>query len=128
VTGPLTATRTHDPPPGKLWARVRDDARTLLRRGAWCPVLGLTTEEAILDAGGRHVTVPRAELILAVAPPAHWTVVARPVDAVNVPPQWGQHYAVCPSCSHRAPVGAPTLHKRCSRCGDAFPLAGDDVV
>ena len=118
-----TLPSVHDGPPVTQWARVRDDGSYGLRRGAWCRVVAVTADEATLDAGGRHVTVPRSALIVSSARPERWSIVTLPEGAVNVPPQWGQHYAVCPACSHRAAVGPPpTALKRCSRCGEAFSL------
>jgi len=120
-----TLARSHEPGV-KQWARVRNDATSLLRRGAWCLVLGTTGDQVIVDAGGRHVIVDRSSLIMSSARPERWSVVARPHNAVNVPPQWGQQYAVCPGCSHRAALGIPMPRKRCSRCGETFSLADDE--
>ncbi len=86
----------------------------------------MNAAEVVLDAGGREVTIERSRLIISTARPDRWSVVALPGDAVNVPAQWGLHYAVCPACAHRAPLGSPTPSKRCSRCGDSFPLEGEE--
>ena len=126
MIGEGTLATTKHEPGVKQWARVRDDANTPLRRGAWCLVVGTTADQVILDAGGRHVSVQRSSLILSSARPERWSVVARPDNAVNVPPQWGLQYAVCPGCSHRAALGVPTPQKRCSRCGDTFALVEEE--
>jgi hypothetical protein len=125
VIGEGTLATTHDGPEVKQWARMRDDANAPLRRGAWCRVLGTRADQVILDAGGRQLIVDRSSLILSSARPERWSVVARPNNAVNVPPQWGLQYCVCPGCSHRAALGIPMPRKRCSRCGETFPLADE---
>ena len=104
------------------WARVRDEVSASLRRGAWCPVVAITPERATLDAGGRRVTMARSSLIITTSRPTRWSIVSRPSDAVNMPARWGEHYAVCPACSHRAALGDPTTDKRCSRCGGMFAI------
>lgn len=110
-------------PEVQQWARVKTGANYQLRRGAWYPVLSTTDVEAVLDVNQHAVTVPITALQILPVRPEAWSVVPRPPDAVNLPTSWGNKYAVCPSCSARAPLGHATTSMRCTRCGGEFEIA-----
>jgi hypothetical protein len=97
-----------------------------LRRGAWYRVIALTPREVVLDVNRRARIVPRDGVQIAVTPPRRWSIVPRPPDAVRVPPQWGDWYALCPSCRNRASVKGHPNTLRCPRCAGVFQIEWDD--
>src|SRR5437660_965718 len=88
-----------------MWARLRADLNVRLRRGAWYRITQLGPLQAVLEVRGRSLEVPSAFLQVVDSPPRTWSVVARPSDAVRLPPDWGDRYAVCPSCRRAPPPG-----------------------
>src|SRR5437660_4881148 len=46
------------------WARLKENVKTPLRRGAWYRILKLTSSEATVDVRGKPVSLPRGELQL----------------------------------------------------------------
>ncbi|HEV2751160.1 MAG TPA: hypothetical protein VGV12_11620 [Gemmatimonadales bacterium] len=114
--------------PLQRWARLRRDARSVLRRGAWYPVLSVGVEDAVLDVDNAPVRVSQELLEFREERPSHWTIVPRPRDAEKVPDAWGEFYAVCPHCAARAPVGPRSGGgaKRCTRCEQSFEVAWDE--
>lgn len=112
--------------PVRQWARLREDVRSVLRRGAWYRVLRMAADDAILDVDNAAVRVPRSQLQITDVAPSRWTIVPRPRDAEALPASWGDFYAVCPSCAARAPLGARSPLKRCTRCDGSFEVAWDE--
>ena len=108
------------------WARVRSDVNCGVRRGAWYEVLLLTPDEAVLNVRRRPVTFARSTVQIVPTQPERWSVVARPHDAVNLPPSWGSRYAVCPNCSHRRALPGQPTELECPRCNGVFAVAWDD--
>jgi len=110
-------------PEAPQWARVKTGVNYHLRRGAWYLVLRETQGEAVLEVNQQPVTVPAELLQILPTRPELWTVVPRPLDAVDLPLSWGNKYAVCPKCSTRAPLGrrVPSMH--CDKCGGEFEIA-----
>ncbi len=108
------------------WARVRAEINCHVRRGAWYPVIRLTSVDAVLEVNQRHLSVPREYVEILPVRPRLWSVVERPRDAVDLPLSWGSRYAVCPHCSARAPLGRPSLRMRCVRCDGVFEIVWSD--
>ncbi|HEV2750558.1 MAG TPA: hypothetical protein VGV12_08560 [Gemmatimonadales bacterium] len=108
------------------WARLKVEGPYPVRRGAWYRVTKDAKDTVVLDVRHKPVTVPRSAVELVGTPPRRWTVVPRPARAVMLPETWGDYYAVCPSCQHRAPLyGIPqTMH--CPRCSGLFVVAWDE--
>lgn len=108
-----------------IWARLRVDVNCALRRGAWYRVLRLTRDQAILDGMRGRARVARRLLQTAFEPPSRWTVVPRPRDAVNLPPEWTR-YAVCPACHERAAITDFSPDMRCPKCRGVYGIAWDE--
>ena len=53
--------------------------------------------------------------------------VPRPRDAVRVPDDWGDHYALCPACRNRTVIKGHSATLRCPRCAGLFQIAWDEV-
>src|SRR5258708_26314466 len=87
-----------------MWGRLRSDLNLKLRRGALYRITRLDPLQAVLEVGGRLLEVPSAFLQVIERPPRRWTVVPRPNDAVHLPADCGDRYAVCPSCRERQSV------------------------
>jgi hypothetical protein len=104
------------------WARVVGDVNVSVRRGAWYETTRLTPDAATLDVHNEPRSVPRSSLEIVTTRPRRWSVVERPYDAVDLPMSWGSRYAVCPHCSHRAPLPANHSQMSCPRCGEVSTL------
>jgi hypothetical protein len=110
----------------RYWARPKAEAPCPLRRGAWYPVTRSATDSVVVVVNQRRVVVPRSAVEFLDTPPRRWTVVHRPANATILPPQiWGDHYAVCPGCTHRAPLFMAPQTMACPRCGERSPVAWD---
>src|SRR2546421_9999874 len=104
---------------GKQWARLQADYNLRLRRGAWYRIRQLGPPQTVLEVKGQALQVPSAFLQVSEQPPRKWSIVTRPSDAVHLPANWGDRYAVCPSCQARQPLaGRRGLTRRmsCKRC------------
>lgn len=106
----------------RSWARVMGDVNVGLRRGAWYEVARLASDTAVFDLTWRSVYVPRAALEMVTTRPQRWSVVTRPLDAVDLPLSWGSRYAVCPECSARAPIKGQPIEMQCPRCRGLFVI------
>ena len=109
------------------WARPRADVNRGLRRGAWYRVIALTPNEVVLDVNRNVRIVPREGVEIVAAPPRRWSVVARPPDAVRVPDDWGDWYALCPTCRNRTPIKGHFDTLRCPRCEGVFQIAWEET-
>ncbi len=109
-------------PEMRSWARVAGDVNVSVRRGAWYEVERLTADAAILDVHHRSRSIPRSSLEIVTNRPHHWSVVERPYDAVDLPMSWGTRYAVCPACSHRAPIKGHPMEMLCPRCRGLYGI------
>jgi hypothetical protein len=110
-----------------MWARVSADLNVRLRRGAWYRITQLGPLQAVLEVGGRLLQIPSAFLQVIEQPPRKWSVVARPEDAVHLPDQWGDRYAVCPSCRGRQALAGRPRRMNCGRCGGEFEVAWSEA-
>lgn len=109
------------------WARLRVDADSDLRRGAWYRVLGITAGNATLSINGKPVLAPREHLELRSSPPRRWTVVLRPTRTARAPEQLRPGYLVCPSCRHRAQLPQQGIRDvRCPRCNVVSEVAWEE--
>src|SRR2546430_9177345 len=107
---------------GMQWARLQANLNIRLRRGAWYRIRQVGPLQAVLEVRGQPLQVPSAFLQIVETPPRRWTVVPRPDDAVRVPPSWGDHYAVCPSCRERQPLEGRPAAMHCNRCRGNFDI------
>jgi hypothetical protein len=112
---------------GPQWARLQTDVNVKLRRGAWYRILRLGAQEAVLEVNRRPLTVSRALLQIAQAPPSRWTVVAAPRNTLRFPTSWGEYYAVCPGCRSRSQLAGHPNILRCTRCNGLFDIAWNEV-
>jgi len=91
----------------KGWARVGRPGAHLLRRGAWYPVVRISSSHiVVLDVNRRNVPVDRRFLEIRYHPPERWSVVrceAREIQRVGR--LFPLTYAVCPACRHRQGFG-----------------------
>jgi len=122
---PLTPTRLQP----KGWARVGPAGAHTLRRGAWYPVVRISSSQiVVLDVNRHNVPVDRRFLEIRYHPPERWSVVHRePREAQRVGRQFPLTYAVCPACRHRVGVDARLVELTCDRCHTAAPLAWDEM-
>ncbi|HEV8263842.1 MAG TPA: hypothetical protein VGQ06_02750 [Gemmatimonadales bacterium] len=109
------------------WARPRADVNRGLRRGAWYRVITLTPQMIILDVNHNVRAVPREGVDLVATPPQQWSIVPRPRDAVRVPDDWGDRYALCPACRNRTVLKGHPGTLRCPRCAGLFHIGWNEV-
>jgi hypothetical protein len=109
------------------WARPRADVNRGLRRGAWYRVLDVTSQTVTIDVNHTAQTVPREGVEIVTTPPQRWSVVSRPSDAVRVPVDWGDWYALCPTCRNRTPIKGHSPTLRCPRCAGLFQIAWEET-
>jgi hypothetical protein len=109
------------------WARPRAGVNRGLRRGAWYRVIVLTPREVIVDVNRHARIVPRDGVEIVASPPRRWSIVPRPRDAVRLPVDWGDWYALCPACRNRTPIKGHPATLRCPRCAGAFQVAWDEL-
>ena len=113
--------------PVSAWARLKIEGPFPLRRGAWYWVSEATEIVMALDVHGQTIVLPTAVLDVVHRQPDRWTVVPRPENATLLPPpSWGDHYGVCPSCAHRAPLFGAPAKVGCRHCGLSFAVAWDE--
>ena len=111
---------------GMRWGRLQVDVTCALRRGAWYRVARLAPLEAILDVNRKPLKVPQYLVQVVSKPPTRWSVVPRPARAGELPPDWGPHYGVCPSCRERAALHGRPRYMTCVRCRGEFEVAWDE--
>lgn len=108
------------------WGRLQVDVNCVLRRGAWYRVARLASLNAILDVNHQPTAVPHYLVQVRSAPPNRWSVVPRPQRAGEMPPDWGPHYGVCPSCRERVALRGRPRRLTCGRCRGEFAVAWDE--
>ena len=121
----LTPTRLQP----KGWARVGPAGAHTLRRGAWYPVVRMSTSNiVVLDVNRQNVPVDRRLLEIRYQPPERWTIVrCEPRLIERVGRIFPLTYAVCPSCRHRQAFDASSEQLRCDKCHSAATLAWDEL-
>jgi hypothetical protein len=112
--------------PSFQWARLSDNFKPPLRRGAWYRILKLSPTEAVLDVRGKPVQVPRGEVEISPTQATRWSVVPAPRNSPRFPASWGTRYAVCPSCRERAQLAGHPASMRCHRCNGLFEVAWNE--
>src|SRR5436309_15013012 len=125
TTGHITPTRIQ----AKGWARVGRAGAHLLRRGAWYPVVRISSSHiVVLDVNRRNVPVDRRFLEIRDHPPARWSIVrCEPREIPRGGRIFPLSYAVCPSCRHRQAFGAETSELACERSRKTAGLAWDEL-
>jgi hypothetical protein len=85
------------------WARVGPNGAHTLRRGAWYPVVRISSSNiVVLDVNRRNMPVDKRLLEIRYHPPERWTVVeCEPRVLRRVGREFPLTYAVCPTCRHR---------------------------
>ena len=111
------------------WARVGPEGAHTLRRGAWYPVVHISSGNiVVLDVNRRNVPVDRRLLEFRYHPPERWSIVrARPQDLERLGRVFPLTYAVCPSCRHRQAFEARVDQMHCDRCRKVASLAWDEL-
>ena len=122
---PVTATKLQ----AKGWARVGKTGAHLLRRGAWYPVVRISSSHiVVLDVNRRNVPVDRRFLEIRYHPPERWSIVrCEPREPQRVGRSFPLTYAVCPRCRHRQAFGGDSRELVCDRCQITAGLAWDEL-
>lgn len=122
---PVTPTRLQ----ARGWARVGPSGAHTLRRGAWYPVVRISTSNiVVLDVNRRNVPVDRRFLEIRYHPPERWSIVrCTPRDIERVGRPFPLTYAVCPSCRHRQGFQSRIDEMNCDRCHKVAGLAWDEL-
>jgi len=90
-------------------------------------VIALTPSEVVLDVNRSARIVPREGVEIVAKPPQRWSVVPRPSDAVRLPVDWGDWYALCPACRNRTPIKGHFDTLRCPRCAGLFHIDWEET-
>ena len=112
---------------GMHWGRLQADVNCRLRRGAWYRILRVAPLEAVVDVNRRPIAVPRYLIEITSNPPRRWTIVPTPKAARRVFAEFGEAYAVCPSCRHRMALKGRPRRMQCSGCKYDFDVAWDEA-
>lgn len=109
------------------YARLCENVNLHIRRGAWYRVLKVADLHATLEVNKKPVAVATALLEFVKRPPAKWTVVQQRASWIAQPPTgFTGEYAVCPSCTERAPLAAGTKRMPCPSCKWEYDVAWDE--
>lgn len=113
----------------KGWARVGKPGAHLLRRGAWYPVVRISSSHiVVLDVNRRNVPVDRRFLEIRYHPPDRWSIVrCEPREIQRVGRIFPLTYAVCPTCRHREAFPADAKELTCERCKKTALLAWEEM-
>ena len=111
------------------WARVGKRGAHLLRRGAWYPVVRVSSSQiVVLDVNRRNVPVDRRFLEIRYHPPERWSLVrCEPRELQRLGRNFPLTYAVCPSCRHRQAFDGDVRDLTCDRCHHPAPMAWDEL-
>lgn len=122
---PVTPTRLQ----AKGWARVGPAGAHTLRRGAWYPVVRISSSNiVVLDVNRKNVPVDKRLLEIRYHPPERWTIVqCEPRVLQRVGRVFPLTYAVCPTCRHRQAVERDLKEMSCDRCRKSAALAWDEL-
>lgn len=113
----------------KGWARVGPAGAHTLRRGAWYPVVRISSSNiVVLDVNRHNVPVDRRLLEIRYHAPERWTVVrCEPRVLQRVGRVFPLTYAVCPQCRNRQGFGDGTDELTCARCKYKAAVAWDEL-
>jgi hypothetical protein len=113
----------------KGWARVGPSGAHTLRRGAWYPVVRISSSNiVVLDVNRRNVPVDKRLLEIRYHPPERWTVVqCEPRIVQRLGREFPLTYAVCPACRHRQRFDTDHRELACERCHKLAALAWDEL-
>src|SRR6266849_10340085 len=113
----------------KGWARVGPSGAHTLRRGAWYPVVRISSSNiVVLDVNRHNVPVDRRFLEIRYHPPERWSVVRfEPREIQRVGRLFPLTYAVLPACRHRQGSEAEVKELVCERCKKTGALAWDEM-
>lgn len=113
----------------KGWARVGPRGLHTLRRGAWYPVVRISSSHiVVLDVNRRNVPVDRRFLEIRYHPPERWSIVrCEPREQERLGRVFPLTYAVCPVCRHRQAFESRVDEMVCDKCHKAAPLAWDEL-
>lgn len=111
------------------WARVGRSGAHLLRRGAWYPVVKVSSSHiVVLDVNRRNVPVDRRFLEIRYHPPERWSLVrCEPREWQRLGRTFPLTYGVCPRCRHRQAFEGDVRDLTCDRCHQAAPMAWDEM-
>lgn len=122
---PITPTRLQP----KGWARVGPTGAHTLRRGAWYPVVRISSSHiVVLDVNRHNVPVDRRFLEIRYHPPERWSVVhVPPSTAQRVGREFPLTYGVCPACRYRQAIDPKLVELTCERCHHLAAVAWDEM-
>lgn len=126
-TTPRTPGPTRLQPRG--WARVGPAGAHTLRRGAWYPVVRISTSNiVVLDVNRQNIPVDRRLLEIRYEAPSRWTIVrCEPRLAERVGRVFPLTYAVCPACRNRQAFDASVQEMICDKCHKPAAVAWDEL-
>lgn len=113
----------------KGWARVGPHGAHTLRRGAWYPVVRISSGNiVVLDVNRRNIPVDKRLLEIRYHRPERWTIVqCEPRVMQRVGRIFPLTYAVCPSCRHRQAFNGDAKELTCDRCHQAAALTWNEL-
>src|SRR6202165_5735701 len=113
----------------KGWARVGPAGAHTLRRGAWYPVVRISSSNiVVLDVNRHNVPVDRRFLEIRYHPPERWTIVRCEPRRIERPARsFPPPSAVCWSCRRGQGIEARANDMTCDRCHKAAGLAWDEL-
>lgn len=113
----------------KGWARVGPAGAHTLRRGAWYPVVNISSSNiVVLDVNRQNIPVDKRLLEIRYHPPERWSIVrCEPRIMERLGRVIPLTYAVCPFCRHRQAFEANQRELTCDRCRNAAGLAWDEL-
>jgi hypothetical protein len=114
----------------KGWARVGPAGAHTLRRGAWYPVVRISSSNiVVLDVNRHNVPVDRRFLEIRYHPPERWTIVrCEPRMIERLGRVFPLTYAVCPSCRNRQGIESRTMEMTCAKCHKTAAMAWDEAT
>ena len=113
----------------KGWARVGPSGAHTLRRGAWYPVVRISSSSiVVLDVNRHNVPVDRRFLELSDHRPERWTIVRCDASVLRrVGRIFPLTYGVCPACRHRQGFEGRPEKVECGRCHQTAGVGWDEL-
>lgn len=113
---------------GGQWVRVKVNADTPLRRGAWYRVTSVTSLGVVVAMDGKTISVPRSLVEFRDTPPREWTVVGRETAPPKSHVILRNGYIVCPDCGARLVLPPAEVREQlCPRCRGIFSIAWEET-